>query len=336
MEFKENKLEWSVVILAGALLAGVLWVFELVEKPSQIETETLVYEMPRPVKSDMSSDFSLGDREIIRELVKKPKKETKAVAQVKPVAPPPKKVAQKKKDKKDSDSKKPSVEVNVVDADESRPTDDYENTRRPMEVSAEGGRPAAETPEEEKPVKTLAEWRSLLAAQPSRENMNAFIKAWRDGEIDAAGFYQVVQEMLLSKKKVAESTALYGLQQVPHVMTFAMISRQIGNLSSENQTLASQILMSYSHPSRLLILDQALRMKDPVVITRAAAAINAGLERAKSGQAADPRQARSNEPVNPSSVAPFARFVPTFQQWQQSGEPTLVGLANSFLMQWQT
>jgi hypothetical protein len=338
MEFRESKLEWTVVVIAGLLLMAVLWLFKMMERPSQIETANVVYEMPRPMKSEMASEFTLGDREIIRELVKKEPKIIKAnELKDKPKPPTPKKTAKKKDDK---DKKKSDVDVNVVDADQEKTKRTEEEPVSPPAV-ADMSIPAPEeqaAPEaNHKQTKSLAEWRSLLMSKPSRENMSGFIKAWRDQEIQASGFYSVTQEMILTKKPETQTTALYGLQQVPHVQSFAMLARHHSQLTPENQTLAKQIMMSYGSPQRLPILAQALQMKDVAIVTFAAEAVTLGLQRAKTGQSVqDPRQVRGSVEATPQSVEHYGRFVSTFQQWQQSGDTTLVNLANSFLTHWQT
>ncbi len=339
MDFRESKLEWMMIVLAGVLLLGVLSIFRYFEKPSQIETTAdVAYEMPRPGQSEGISEFSLGDREIIRQYVNQNKPVGAAANKNAPAAAAPKKNAKKKKDDKKkaaAKSRGSSVEIDIVEADETRmKSDDLDSN--PQRVTPIISEKTADIPplvdEEKKPVKSLQEWRSLLLSQPTKANMDEFLAAWRAGEVDANGFYQVTSELIAIRSKDPQNLALYALQAVPHLRSFTTIARSMPNLTAENQIIARQILMTYSHPNRLNILSQALKTDDINVVRLAAEVVTFGLSRAKSGQGTDPRQSRGQ--ITPLNVNAYAPFVVTFQQFLQSGDSVLVSLANSFLSNW--
>jgi hypothetical protein len=339
MEFRESKLEFTVIILAGFLLFGVISIFRYFERPSQIETADVVYEMPRPIKTEITTDFTLGDREIIRQYINQPKPGGQAAINANnPAQPAPQKKAAKKNDKKaaaEAQKKRSRLDINVIDGDDVDRMSDTEVNPPTVGAQVQGASPQQPAEGEgKKPGKNLDEWRALLLSQPTRKNMEDFISAWRAGEINAQGFYQVVNELILTKKRETQNIALMALQAVPHVQTFATIARNFNNFTPENQTLANNILLSYAQPSRLGALSDALELNDLVVVTRAAEVVTIALDRAKSGQGQNPRQARGQ--TTQVSLEPFAQFVPTFQQWRQSGDATLVNLANSFLSRWQT
>jgi hypothetical protein len=344
MDFRNSKLELTVIIFAGLFLIGVFGFFRMFGSSSHIETENdVVYEMPRPIKSEIETEFTLGDRDVIREYVQHKEKNKKVQA------PPKKNVPGQVKPtvgianagyKNPADyNRKPKVEITeAVQRADHRMSDSGEAYTGPTQISQPNlaQTKAQEQPpkDDDKKVKTLDEWKQLLLAEPTKKNMNDFIKAWRSNEVEAAGFYQVSQALLATKEKNHQATALYGLALVPHVMSFAMIAKQEGNLTPENKTAANQILMSYATPQRLSVLDQALKMNDPVVLKKAAEVITAGLAMARSGHTNDPRQARGDTATTEASNEAYKRFLPTFQQWLQSGDNTLMTMANSFLETW--
>lgn len=337
-----QRAELWLVMAALILFVGVFTLFkQLSGGSSHIETvEDVVYEMPRPVKSEVESEFGLGDREIIRNYIKKPTpnvelKNGKAIA-----AAPPKKKTAKVAKKKEDEKKKPQVQVNVVGEKDPSQKAGSPESLAPF-IAYQPRPPAArkpETPPDEdiKKLRSLEEWRHLLMTQPTRENMDQFVKALRAGEIPAAGFYQVTQEMISTKEKNRQAMALYGVQSVPHVMSFSFLAKNLEQLTVENQPTGRLIMLSYGSPQRLSILSQALQTNDALVATRAAEVITLGLERVKSGQSNDPRLARGHALPQAGAVESYAQFVPFFQQWQQSGDPNLMNLANSFLSRWQS
>lgn len=340
MDFRETKLEWTVVVIASVLLFGVLSVFRYFQKPSQIETEAeIVYEMPRPHQSDSISDFSLADREIIRQYNNQAKNGDSTANKNFPIAAAPKKDAKKKvAKKKDSNTKKNkgSLEIDVVERDESRMSDDPLYSRPPVIVkSTEPAKEQApEEGDEKKPAKSISEWKVQLLTQPTRKNMEAFLAAWRAGDFNADGFYQVINSLIGAKSKEAQNIALFALQAVPHLQSFMAIAHNYETLLPENQAIAFPIMMSYSQPERLNILASALKVSDIRVVKQAATAINYGLDRAKSGQGLDPRQSRGQ--VTALNVQSFERFVTAFQQLVQSPDSALATLANSFLSRWNS
>src|SRR5690606_16573521 len=103
------------IVLTGAiaLLFGVLALFKGMNQTSHIETNDIVYEMPRPTSSDMESEFQLGDRDIIREHIRSERKVTGKKDENKRIAKATDKNnrpnGKKKKAQKKTTKKKPSV-----------------------------------------------------------------------------------------------------------------------------------------------------------------------------------------------------------------------------------
>src|SRR5690606_36137847 len=93
---------------------------------------------------------------------------------------------------------------------------------------------AAQPEEEKKPQMSYEDWRNLLMSSPTRENMTKVLAAVRENEIEYKDFYRLLQELLTRPEKEVQSVALYGIQAVPHLLSFAMVAKNLDQLTEEN------------------------------------------------------------------------------------------------------
>jgi hypothetical protein len=347
MDLRDSKFEFMILVAAVALMIAMLTLFKSLGTTSHFETKNITYEMPRPVKSELISDFDLGDREIVRNYINaKEKNAPPAAAKNKPVASVPKKNAVKA-DKKSAktEEKRPVLAVNIISGTESAnvsvntPTT-YGNNGKTVATPTDDANAPTDPNADKKDNKTtvsLAEWRKILMAQPTTENVNKFLTAFHNRELTAHDFYQLSQELILTKEKSHQAAGLYALQGVNSATSFAIVAKQLDILTPENHPTGQQILLAYSQPNRLIYLAQDLQTSDPVVVKRAAESITAGLELAKSGHALqDPRTARGTGVTGASAIQPYNQFVPFFEHWKQNGDPTQMSLADAFLTTWHS
>lgn len=341
MSFTDKKLEIAIVGFAIVMVGGMSY---LLKSPVQNVMKELevVYEMPRP-KSILAALFDLGDREISRDY-KNPfekkkadakKAEVQAAAQ-KPAA----KTAAKKKDnsKAPTEIKKPSVEVNVVGADENRAnlgediTVGDGNGNNQIAEDTSGNNKQAEP---NKANLSGDQWRALLQAQPTRENVVKLLAAYEAKEVDDQTFYTIVTDLLRGNKSETQLLGLLALKGAYSAKSFAVAAQYHDSLAPEVQTQVQTYMMTYAASGRLSYLMSALQTNNADVVTAAAQVVMQGYAAAKTGtNLSDPRGSRGDVVAN--SVESYSKFVPIFQQLAQSQDSEIAGLASAALSQIQT
>lgn len=347
MDFREWKLELSVVAIAVLLMFAMLSLFRSISPSARIEAKEIVYEMPRPVSPELESEFDLANREITREYIKA---QFKGVGQdKKSVAGIPKKTPAKNDKKKEAkkvakaDSRsKSQLKVNVIPGENKSKMssgENFSNSKVARHFQNNNNQPNDTTPEPEKEddkkVMTIEEWRQLLLAQPTLANMNKFLIAYRNKEISPQDYFQLSQELVTSNTKESQAAGLYALQSVPSATSFSIIAKNLSKLAPETHATAQKILLSYSEPQRLGYLSQALQSTDPEVVKQAAETITYGLAQVKRGPPS-PSGTAGNNSTSSSTLQSYGRFLQVFETWQQSGDQTLMGLAQNFLTTWNS
>lgn len=349
MDFREWKLELTIVASAVLLLFAMFGLFRTISPASQLETKAIVYEMPRPASSELEADFDLANREITREYLKS---QTKGAAHDnKPVAKIPPKAAAKNDKKKDAQktaqAAKPQLKINIIAASAKQGLSPSDRSQAPKfatnnhntQKNATNTDPNAEPKkEDDKKVMTIAEWRQLLLLQPSLANVNKFLAAYRAKEVSPQDYYQVSQELVVSEKPENQAAGLYALQAAPSATSFTIVAKNLTKLTAENRATGQQVLLSYSQPARVGYLSQVLESTDPEVVKQAADTITYGLAQVKKGHAPqDSRSVRSDETASATTnLQSYGRFLQVFENWQQSGDQTLMGLAQNFLTTWNS
>ena len=313
MDFREWKLEITIVAGAVILLLAMLSLFKSFTPNSALETKEIVYEMPRPVSPELESDFDLANREITREYINSQLKNGKSN---KPIAAIPKKEAakavQKKDDKKSAQAKKPELKINVIPANplpRFASNDGSANTSRALtntQANNKAPKEDAKNKEDDKKTMTIEEWRQILMAQPTLANMNKFLTAYRNKDVSVEDYTHLSQELLAGDKE-HQAAGLYALQSAPSATSFAVITKSVSKLTIENQATAHQILLSYSQPQRLAYLSQALQSDDAEVVKQAADTITYGLAQVKKGQVVQDSRNTRGDVSTASTLQSYSR-----------------------------
>lgn len=345
MSFTDRKLEIAMAGFAILMVAGMGY---LLKNPVQtvLNEAEVIYEMPRP-KSILASLFDLGDREISRDyknpFANKKKEEVKKaeVAPVKQAAAP---AAKKKADSKVAPTpiKKPSVEVNVVGADQTPAAfgDDVATGSGKAPQTAQNSNNAnkeTSVTEEVKNGLSGSQWRALLQAQPTQENVAKLVVAYGNNEVDDQTFYMIVTDLFSSNKAETQTLGLMALKGAYNAKSFAMAAQYHDQLAAEVQPKVQAYLMTYAVSGRLNMLMAALQSGSADVVTAATEVVVQGFLAAKSGtnlSTNDPRITRGDAATN--SVDGYSKFIPVFQQLAQSQDNEIAGLASVALSQMQT
>ncbi len=349
MDFKEWKLELTIVASAVLLLFAMFGLFRTISPASKLEASAIVYEMPRPTSAEMEADFDLANREITREYLKA---QTKGAAPSNmPVAKIPTKTPAKSDKKKDAakitQATKPKLTIDIISAaarkgiassDKNQPVRvafNNQNSRKNVNTPDAAADPKKE--DDKKPM-TIAEWHQLLFSQPTLANVNKFLAAYKAKEVTPQDYYQVSEELVLSDKPDHQAAGLYAFQAAPNAISFVIIAKNLGKLTPENRSTGQQILLSYSQPQRVGYLSQVLESTDPEVVKQAADTITYGLAQVKKGNTSPvSRNVRGQETTSAATnLQSYGRFLQVFETWQQSGDQTLMGLAQNFLTTWNS
>lgn len=347
MDFRENKIELGIAVLAAVMIAGLFRVFGGMGADPRIDGKEISYEMPR-AKNDLSGDFGLDGREIDRQYVnpfgKKNKSTDTAAADAAKKAAEAAKAKQQQAARAAAEAakkaaeakKKAQTQVRVVDNNRQRMTSDPAANRDTQPVANDQmfRRTAGEPDAEKKKADTLSpdQWRALLLGQPSAANMAKLVAALQAGEVEAATFYMIVGELLESQNSERQAVALGGLSQVPTAQSFELVAEKMSLLPAELQTSASSFLNSYAFPNRMRALLPVLNSQNPAVALMAAGIVRQGIEAAKNGTAptgTDPRQSRDQQQF--ATLSAWQMFIPTFQRWISSDDASLHDPAQQIL-----
>jgi hypothetical protein len=346
MNFKENKLEFSVLlIIIGSF--GLLFVLfkGINDRNPGFFSREVSYQMPRPA-SQLPPDFSLDGREVEYDynnpFAKKPIDPTKKKAEIKKAdvkKPEVKKLAQKKKT---DEAKKPEVKVDIVEADKEKMSESAYPTSQVGKPSVFAASATAKAPPSKQEKKEKAEqrsaeqWRSLLNAQPTRENMDKMIAAYNQGEITSEGYYQVIDDLLKSQKSETQGVAVYGLNKTPSGKSFVVLAQHYESLNADVKTTAQQSMMTYSQASRVDALGQALSSGNSKVVFYAFQVLQRGISSGSGttgGTTASGRGARSGNQGSQGQGNRYTRLIPIIQRLVASQDVQVAELATQVLSQ---
>lgn len=343
MSFADKKLEIAIAGFAILMIGGMSY---LLKSPVQnaIKEIEVVYEMPRP-KSILAALFDLGDREISRDyknpFEKKKADAKKAEAQANAQKPAAAKTAAKAKanTKAPTEIKKPSVDINVVGADDARAKlgedirvgDGNHNRQYTAETNGNNKQVAEQT----KTGLSGDQWRALLQAQPTKENVAKLIAAYESKEVDDQTFYTIVSELFRANKSDTQLLGLMALKGAYNAKSFAMAAQYHDQVAPEIQAPIQNYMMTYAASGRLPYLMSALQSSSADVVSAAAQVVMQGYAAAKAGTTlSDPRDSRGDVVAN--SVEGYSKFIPIFQLLAQSQDGEIAGLASAALSQIQS
>lgn len=343
MSFTDKKLEIAIAGFALLMIGGMGYLLKSPVQSVMNEVE-VIYEMPRP-KSILAALFDLGDREISRDyknpFAKKKEEAKKVDAKTAANQPAAKPVAKKKADSKaPTPLDKPSVEVNVVGADQERA-----NLGEDISVGNGSGKNQnvqntsdnnKKTAEEKTAGLSGDQWRALLQAQPTKENIAKLVVAYSNKEVDDQTFYVIVTDLLRNNKAETQALGLMALKGTYSTKSFAVAAQYFDQLAPEVQTQAHSYMLSYAVAGRLGYLMSALQSNNADLVATTAQVVMEGYQAAKAGTplSEDPRGIRGDVVVN--SIDGYAKFIPIFKQLAQSQDGEIAGLASAALSQIQT
>lgn len=333
MNFRENKLEIGVMMLAVVMTGGMMRLFGFFTESTPQEEPEISYEMPRP-KDDIAGEFGLNGREIDRRYIN-PFGAAKKIEAKKDMKPAKVAAAPKKDEKKGAQSegglflRKKAASFNVVEKDKSGLGENPFEGKAPNPEANNSNRhaPTADTQENKDDVLSPAQWRALVLGQPTKENVNKMVDALQAGKTDEATFDAVMTDLLKSQKKDEQALALYGLGRVPTAKSFAVVAKEYDGLSADIKPAAQQFLTSYSKVEKRGALKQSLQSSDSTVAYKAAQVVLNSLQNGGT-ISTDPRQARGQTTTTANSYSGFASI---FQGWASSSNPTLQGIASQIL-----
>lgn len=358
MNLNENKLEIGIAVSAFALIFGL---GQLLKQPVQkaIGEMNISYEMPRPKNSILAAIFSLGDREIDKKYInpfEKNKKQQTPSEDAKNAAIPAKpgqKTAKKPatKNKPGSPSSLPEatdskVDVTIVGGDPKKPLNAtdiaFGNPTGGIVVAAGAGNANNSNPAENGPADldkmSGSQWRALIAAQPTLENIQKLKAAYLSGEVESAGFYVIVQDLLASNTYDSQKLGIIALEGVYSTTAFSLAARYANQLEEAEASLLDNYLQSYLVSARLNILGAAMKSQDSVVVTTAIELAIRGYQGAKTGTVTVPANddGRSSRGDGVTSTASnYAQFIPIFKQLSGSADGEVAQLASQALSQIQ-
>lgn len=347
MSFTDKKLEIAIFATAAVFVAGIGYLVKAPVQRAMVNAD-LVFEMPRP-KSFLASLFDLGGREVSRNYVnpfdKKKDEAKKADDKKAPAAAQPAAVAAataKKADskKKDDPTKKPSVDINVVQADPTKRIGGSD-----IGPTSNGGSvvQVANTPNVNKPSdsgtpadkKVSAEqWRSLVLGQPTQANVNKMVAAYMAGDMKDAEFYAITKELMHNTNVETQTLGLSAVSSFYTLNAFAAVATSYSVLPTEVQTKADAYLLGYANSARLGILATSLKSSSTEVVEMASQIVLKGYQAAKENVGNGENNGASGSKDN--AVANYTRFVAIFQTLAQSTDSEIASLANSALSQIQS
>ena len=321
-----NKSEKILAYMTFAAIAGFAVLFMQVNlksntSASQIGTGVQInYQMARPEES--YSEYSLNGREIDQsyEAVDKKIATAKAVEQAKAVNAKPKTEVQKKADadkKKIEASQKtaalarsqaaqtaaaqaakkqalPQVQAASTDK-KSDPQSENATLDNSLTSAQEQNRPNSkgEDPNavKQKNKKTFAQWREQIFAQPSRETINAFLDAYKKGDVSATEVQAMAQDLLDQNNEALKGLGLYTLRASPSLASLSQLVHIEDKVSASYKIYVEQAYLAYLQPQNVGFLGQALQTKDKTLIAKTLSILNTHLPNVGK---VDSRQGRDN------------------------------------------
>ncbi|MGE5087313.1 MAG: hypothetical protein ACM3MG_13500 [Bacillota bacterium] len=346
MGLTDKKLEIAIFATAAVFVAGLGYLFKA---PVQnvLATADVIYEMPRP-KSFLAALFDLGGRDVSRKYInpfeKKKAEEAKKAADAKKATEAAKvaAVAAKKADgKKNDPTKKPSVNVKVVQADPAKRLFDkdigYGGSGGVTVQMANNTNNKADNSANPKDKKVTAEqWRSLVLGQPTQANVNKMVAAYMAGDMTDSEFYGIAKELMHNSNSETQALGLSAVSSFYTTSAFATVATSYSVFPTEVQTKADAYLLGYANTGRLGILASALKSSSTDVVSMATQIVLKGYQAAKSNVGSGTSGSTPGSDVSVNAVSSYTRFVSIFQTLAQSSDSEIASLAISALNQIQT
>ncbi len=276
MKTNLNPIWFAGLGLGVLLLLAYLKPFAVSQEVSQ--NEAVEYSMPRP-ESEWVNDFDLQNREVDRQFIALAARQAQQLAKqnakaIKPVVFDPKKAKQAAllAKQREAFARSRRTSVNFVGGEtQNAPQNDTNDSA----VSNPRVNVAAKIPSKGNPIgvnkaavedkqKTSAQWRALLFSQPTAKNLDLLVAAYKEGSLDSASFYALVEELLESNRTDLAALGVRALQETPSRNSFRFIV--LKSTSFKSQPSRTQLIAEYQTAARIAIMDQTLLDSDAQVV----------------------------------------------------------------------
>lgn len=354
METNLNRNEKILAYMTLAAIAGFAVLFMQVNlksnaSASQIGTGMQInYKMARPEES--YSEYSLSGREIDQtyEAVAKKAAAAQAAAKAKAVNAQPKTEAQKKAeaDKKKLEAsqkaaalarsqaaqvaaqatKKP-VAAQAKSVTSTDKKSDAQSSDNPVYNSVAGSVQSQSNQEtnvedpnaaKQKNKKTYAQWREQVFAQPTRETINAFLDAYKKGDVNATEVQAMAQDLLDQNNEALKGLGLYTLRAAPSLASLSQLVHIEDKMSATYKVYVEQAYLAYLQPQNVGFLGQALQTKDKTLIAKTLTILNTNLPNVGK---TDSRQGRDNGSLGSGlTMSSFTGLLPALSALSTSQE----------------
>lgn len=350
MEINLNRNEKILAYMTLAAIAGFTVLFMQLNlksntSSSQIGTGLQIdYKMARPEES--YSEYSLNGREIDHsyEAVAKKIAAAKAIEQAKTVNAKPKTEAQKKAeaDKKKVEAsqkaaalarsqaaaqaaKKPAVvQAQSVSSDKKSEAQAAEHSAYDNTVASTQEQNRSDSNVEDpnaakqKNKKTFAQWREQIFAQPTRETINAFLDAYKKGDVNATEVQAMAQDLLDQNNELLKGLGLYTLRASPSLASLSQLVHVEDKVSASYKVYVEQAYLAYLQPQNVGFLGQALQTKDKTLIAKTLTILNTNLPNVGK---VDSRQGRDNGSLGSGlTMSSFIGLLPALSALSTSQE----------------
>ncbi len=351
MELSLTRNEKIFALLGLAVIIAFLVAFtKLTNKPrpvSQFETtEAINYQMERP--EEAFAGYSLEGRDIDERfeglkkaaiLVRKPvvaakpavkdgkAKPTVAAKKVAPVASSKKEIVANKivsslPSGVRAEAKRP--ESTAVAVDNNRIPQRYEQQNNVALVE-----PNLPAKPDIKNKKSFTQWRADIFAKQNKEVVTAFINAHRAGDISAAEFQAMAQDLIDQEDIKIKGLGLMALRAQPSMASLSQMVHVQAQLPAELQSYVEEAYLAYLQPQHVGVFNQVFQSQDKKLVLKSLTILGVNIQKIKSGDVAsfiDARQRRDADAPQ-MSLNSFRSLLPSLTAMSSSPEPGVSQMA---------
>lgn len=342
-------------MIAGAVLVvavAFFGVFSLVNKATplskNIEGSRINYKMARP--ESPYSEYTLEGRELDAQYEGLPEekvKELKKEAAKAKVADAKKKEAAKKQAevvKKQEAARKAQVARTQKQAGKPLPAfskttplakpvgSNYANNSAGsyfQQAADANAAPLADGSDKNK--KKFADYRNMIFANPTPEIMGQIVAAYRKGEISAAEYQAIAQDLLEQSDAKYQGIGLLALRSVPSLASLSQLVHAQPTLSTAYQSYIEQAYLAYFYPQNISYFSAALGTQDKTLQTKVLSLLSVNIKKLIDGDQNVFVDARNQRATSTSTftVSSFVSLVPSLQALGKSEDLEIAEMANT-------
>lgn len=188
--------------------------------------------------------------------------------------------------------------------------------------------------------KTYAQWRAQIFAQPTRENVSAFLDAYRKNEISATEVQAMAQDLLDQNDDNLKGLGLYTLRSAPSLASLSQLVHAESQMNATYKAYIGQAFLAYLQPQNVGYLNQALQTKDKMLIAKTLSLLNTNLPNVAKGMGAfgDTRGSRDVSAGMGSNITmdSFVSLLPALSALASSQDQDYTALAQQVISYIQT